>query len=292
MMNLFSLPTPDIDVLRPLEWIAPPKPVSREVLHVSADSDAGDGAGSPPPLLFVHGASMGAWAWREYWMPEAASRGYDTYAVSLRGHGRSDGHRRRNRWMMRDYVHDVLQTIVELPAPPVLIGHSMGSVVVERVAARYPAAAAVLMAPAGDRNGLRAAARIALRHPTDVLKSLVGQSIPPRHEYLFSRHTDRHQTRSKRAQTRAPTALNQYELLAPKRRPAVQCPLIVVGMECDALVSAGTVESFARRRNTEAIIIPRAGHTPHLEPQFWRPALDIVLAAVESTLDQVVNCSR
>ena len=291
-MSLFSLPTPDIDVLRPLEWIAPPKPVSREVLHVSADPDVGDGSGQRPPLLFVHGASMGAWAWREYWMPEAASRGYDTYAVSLRGHGRSEGHRRRHRWMMRDYVHDVLQTIVELPAPPVLIGHSMGSVIVEHVVARYPAPAAVLMAPAGDRNGLRAAARIALHHPTDILASLVGQSVPPRHEYLFSPHTDRHQTRSKRAQTRAPTALNQYELLAPSRRPTVQCPLIVVGMECDALLSPGAVESFARRRNTEAIIVPRAGHTPHLEPEFWRPTLDIVLNAVESTLDQLDNTAQ
>ncbi|MBK7417265.1 MAG: alpha/beta fold hydrolase [Dechloromonas sp.] len=44
-----------------------------------------------PTLLFVHGAFAGAWMWTETFMPVLAEAGYPCYAVSLRGHGGSDG---------------------------------------------------------------------------------------------------------------------------------------------------------------------------------------------------------
>ena len=43
------------------------------------------------PLLFVHGVYTGAWVWDEYFLPYFAAQGYESHAVSLRGHGGSDG---------------------------------------------------------------------------------------------------------------------------------------------------------------------------------------------------------
>ena len=40
------------------------------------------------------------------------------------------GRKRLGRTLLRHYVHDVMQTITELPQQPVLVGHSMGSYVV------------------------------------------------------------------------------------------------------------------------------------------------------------------
>ena len=270
----------DEEVMRPLDWIFPSEAVEREVLHVAPDEP--DEA--RPPLLFVHGASMGAWCWKTHWMPAAAECGWDCYALSLRGHGNSGGQDRRHRWLLRDYVHDVMQTIVELPRPPVLIGHSMGAAVVERVVARYPAPMAVLMAPPGDRNGLITAGQILRRRPADFFGGLLGRSIPARHEYLFSPDVDRRSTRSARTRTRPLSALNQYEVLLPNRTRHSLCPLVIVGMEEDTLVPFGAVERFAQRRSAKAIFIPRAGHTPQLEPEHWEDALHIVLNAVETTL--------
>jgi pimeloyl-ACP methyl ester carboxylesterase len=48
------------------------------------------------PILFVHGAWHGAWCWENF-LPYFADRGYGAYAVSLRGHGASQG-RDRIRW--------------------------------------------------------------------------------------------------------------------------------------------------------------------------------------------------
>src|SRR5690242_6388280 len=98
-------------------------------------------AGGRPPLLFVHGLGHGAWCW-ENWLTDAAEAGYPSFAVSLRGHGGSDGRLRTSR--LGHYVDDVIAAAAALPAPPVIVGHSMGGLVVQQVLARYAARAAVL----------------------------------------------------------------------------------------------------------------------------------------------------
>ena len=48
-------------------------------------------AAHPTPILFVHGMWHGAWCWAEHFLPYFAQHGYDSYALSLRGHGASEG---------------------------------------------------------------------------------------------------------------------------------------------------------------------------------------------------------
>lgn len=38
-----------------------------------------------PPLVFIHGSYHAAWCWAEHWMAFLASKGYETYSISLRG---------------------------------------------------------------------------------------------------------------------------------------------------------------------------------------------------------------
>lgn len=80
------------------------------------------------------------------WQAAAADRGYSSYALSYRGHGGSGGQRELRRATLRDYVHDVLQVIVTLPQPPVIVAHSLGTLVAQRVLQRC-ARAGVLMTP-------------------------------------------------------------------------------------------------------------------------------------------------
>ncbi len=58
-----------------------------------------------PPLLFIHGAANGAWAW-EFWRREMNALGWDANVMDLRGHGLS----MPTDWdatTMEDYVEDV-----------------------------------------------------------------------------------------------------------------------------------------------------------------------------------------
>src|SRR5947199_3949673 len=100
-----------------------------------------------PSLLFVHGGYCDAWCWEPYFLPWFASQGYPSYAVSLRGHGTSGGRESLFVAGLDDYVADVEHVAGTLAAPPVLIGHSMGAAVIERMLTTRPIRAAALLAP-------------------------------------------------------------------------------------------------------------------------------------------------
>jgi pimeloyl-ACP methyl ester carboxylesterase len=85
-----------------------------------------------PSLLFIHGGFHGAWCWDEYMLPWFGARGWQANALSLRGHGNSDGHADIRRWTMDDYAADVMEVLEGLGRPTVLVGHSMGGVVAQR----------------------------------------------------------------------------------------------------------------------------------------------------------------
>jgi len=78
-------------------------------------------------LLFIHSAFHGAWCWDEYFLDWFNVRGWSAHALSLRGHGQSDGADTIKQWSLLDYEEDVRGVIAELEGPITLIGHSMGA---------------------------------------------------------------------------------------------------------------------------------------------------------------------
>src|SRR6202795_3579932 len=104
-----------------------------------------------PPLLFVHGGFCDAWCWQPFFLPWFAAQGFPSYALSLRGHGASGGQESLFVAGLDDYGADVEHVAATRPSPPVLIGHSMGAAVVERLLTTPTARAAALIArlPAG-----------------------------------------------------------------------------------------------------------------------------------------------
>jgi len=86
-----------------------------------------------PPLLFIHGAYHSAQCWDEHFLPWFAARGWEAHAVSVRGHGNSDGKKNINQWCFNDYLDDVKHAVGLLDRPPILLGHSMGG----RLALKY-----------------------------------------------------------------------------------------------------------------------------------------------------------
>src|SRR5512138_649157 len=86
----------------------------------------------PTPLLFIHGMMHGAWCWEVHFLDYFAQHGFDAYAVNLRGHGNSDGWKHLRWTRIADFVDDVDVAVQQLPAAPVLIGHSMGGFVIQK----------------------------------------------------------------------------------------------------------------------------------------------------------------
>jgi pimeloyl-ACP methyl ester carboxylesterase len=237
---------------------------SLELLERQPESDDGR-----PPLLFVHGLGHGAWCW-ENWLEAAAGAGYPAYAVSLRGHGGSDG--RLRTALLGQYVDDVVRTAARLPRPAVLVGHSMGGLVVQRALNRYAAPAAVLVAPVPAHPAVGALARIARRHPLDAARIVAGGSLPLRHEYLFGR-MDHASAAPALDRCGGESALVQYQLLLHRRpgRPLGDPPVLVLASPDDALISLPAVRATAARYGAGIRQFPGMGHDLMLDVGWEQP---------------------
>lgn len=133
----------------------------------------------PVPILFVHRAWHAAWCWENF-LPYFSRQGYASCAVSLRGHGTSDG-RDKIRWhsAVHGYVSDVEQVVHTLSNAPVLVGHSVGGYVVQKFLETHTAPAAVLMASVPVSGTFGFGHRFRQRHPWPFLKSLL--LLSPQH---------------------------------------------------------------------------------------------------------------
>ena len=153
-------------------------------MNLELVSYAPQSAPRPTPVLFVHGAWHGAWCWENF-LPYFAKHGYEAHALSLRGHGQSEGHAGL-RWhsAAQGYVADVAQIAATLRAPPVVVGHSMGGYTVQKYLETHTAPAGVLLASIPASGLLGFDLRAALRHPVAFLKQYfplgVGQGLTGR----------------------------------------------------------------------------------------------------------------
>ena len=234
-----------------------------------------------PPLLLVHGLGHGAWCW-EHWQAAAAEAGYPAYAVSLRGHGTSPG--RLRTALLRLYVDEVVATASALPGPVVLVGHSMGGLVVQQALARYAACAAVLVAPVPAHPAVASLAAIARRHPLDALRIVAGGSLPLRPDYLFH-ELDEPQAQAHADRCGGESAVVQYQLLMhrPARPPLGSPPVLVLASPDDRLVPVRGVRATAARYGAEVVEFPGMGHDLMLDAR-WREPLDSMLGWLEKTV--------
>ena len=101
-------------------------------------------------IVMIHGAWGGAWCWDSY-RPFFEERGYHCLVPVLRYHDvapQQQPNPSLGQTSIQDYASDLEQVIRSLPAPPILMGHSMGGLLAQILAARGLAKAAVLLAPA------------------------------------------------------------------------------------------------------------------------------------------------
>ena len=125
------------------------------------------------PLLFVHGMMHAAWCWERHFLDYFALHGYESHAVNLRGHGNSEG-RERIRWTrIAEFTDDLAQAVSGLPSPAILVGHSMGGVVIQKYLEDYSAPAAVLLSSPGPTGFFRTVLRVARRRPLAFAKANV-----------------------------------------------------------------------------------------------------------------------
>lgn len=106
----------------------------RTLLFAAMLAACGDDTRDPfdgKAVVLVHGAWMGAWAWTDV-EADLVARGATVTAVELPGHGTDSSP--IDQINLRSYVDKVEAAIDASPKPVVLVGHSMGGIVVTEAA--------------------------------------------------------------------------------------------------------------------------------------------------------------
>jgi pimeloyl-ACP methyl ester carboxylesterase len=233
------------------------------------------GSAKSVPLLFVHGAFCAAWIWETKFMPWFADRGWEVHAVSLRGHGESEGSRRLHEFGIDDYVDDVLDVAGRCTAPPVLIGHSMGGMVAQRAMGRRKFPATVLMASVPPHGLWEASMALAWRDPyvfqqMSMLMTFGTDCVDP--EAICRAMFSDRMSRAEAAQyapflqeesRRVLLDIGGWVPFPPP--PDYGVPVLVLGAGKDLLMPPDQVRATARAFVTDPVFFPDMGHGMMLE---------------------------
>lgn len=96
-------------------------------------------------FIFVHGSFQAAWCWREI-VPRLENKGHHCVTFDLPAHGKDSTP--PESVVLDDYVHAAIKVIESQPEAPIVVGHSMTSII-SQAAERIPSRIRALVYVAG-----------------------------------------------------------------------------------------------------------------------------------------------
>jgi pimeloyl-ACP methyl ester carboxylesterase len=230
----------------------------------------------PAPVIFVHGAWHAAWTW-EHWLGFFAERGWDSYAPSLRGHGDSDGDYRSAT--LDDYVADVRNVIARVGRRPILVGHSLGGLIIQHLLATTDLEAVVLISSVPPRYPVGVLVDGVLRHPIRSARASVSGDMFPLvatdrlvRSAFFTRDTPSELVAGTRARlTGASVALFRDMVRRPAPAPRHHPPALVVAAAHDRALRVSMQRRLAVRLGAE-LTVAQAGHDVPVDTGWRRSA--------------------
>ena len=166
-----------------------------------------------------------------------------------------------------------------------LVGHSMGGLIVQRYLEGRDLPAAVLLGTVPVGGALPATLRVATRHPLAFAKAhlplrlwaIVGTPGLAR-DALFPKDMSEADTDRYWSRLQDESYLAYADLLAFRRpRPErVMTPILVVGGEADRIFTPAEMRRTAMAHGGDLVMIPDAAHDLMLDPR-WQQTADAIL---------------
>lgn len=216
------------------------------------------------PILFIHGAFTRASRWQP-WVGYFSSLGYSCHAVSLPAHDPPDPARLAGL-TFTDYVAAMCAEVARFGTPPILVGHSMGGLIAQHVAAATTCAALVLVSSAPPwRPGatrwslpytftyfLGVAAGRPIRANRKAALELVLHDLPPEDQAALVPDFAYESGKAYRTMVLG---------RAPMAPGAVRCPVLCVSGGDDRVLRPKDGRSLAAFYGADHLVFPGQGHS-------------------------------
>ena len=252
---------------------------------------------SKPPVLFVHGYMAGAWAF-EAMQRFFAERGHPTYAVNLRGHHGSRPVPNLGSVSVMDYVRDALEVarwITERwKSKPIVLGHSMGGLVTQKLAELDAALAVVLLCAAPPKGISIQSPALMLRQIRFLPLVLLSKPIPPRFEDLSAIAFNRVPEQDRRAifdrhvadSGRAGREMSFGTIAVDQSK--VRCPLLCISCSDDRFIVRRIGRRIAEKYHAPYWVLPGHGHFFLAEPG-WQEGASAISAWLEHAIGRLAD---
>lgn len=236
--------------------------------------------------MFIHGLFVAGWMF-ERWMMHFAQRGRVTYALDLRGHGASDPVVDLGRVSVGDCIDDALRVARALGSV-IVVGHSLGGLIAQKLAELGAVSAAVLVSPAPPRGIPLISLRLVVREAkylSALLRSreirveradadaIILNRIPPKERPAVFARFQPGSGRVGREIMLGAVAIDQR---------LVRCPVAVIAGDDDRFIPLRVARRVAAKYDAPLHVLPGRAHLMMQEPG-WREAA----AAVGRWLDSL-----
>lgn len=243
-------------------------------------------------ILFVHGAWHGAWCWERYFMPFFAELGYDNYALTLRGHEKPGRVKGINKISFPNYIEDLVQAVNQLDREPIIIGHSMGGLILQKYLEKHTCKKAIFLAAAPQSGLLRLSLflfvstsySIASAFLMDLYRSV--DRIDKVKWSFFSEDVPQEDLAFCNENICAESFLAYMYMMLPrvKIRANLGVPTLVVGGEADRLFTIKEQKAIAKAYKSDLVLIPEIAHDMMLDTKWKMAAM-----AIQKWLEQVAK---
>ncbi|MCG7363801.1 alpha/beta hydrolase [Roseomonas sp. ACRSG] len=226
-----------------------------------------------PSLLFLHGAACGDWVWQEGFAQACAGEGFAGQALAftrLKEDGQPAG--------LGEYVAQARAAVARMGGPVVLVGHSLGALVAQRLLLEPAVRGAALLAPVPPEGLWLSTTRLAMSDPAlwaeaarmdapvghmaaeadpSLVASLFGPAMPLERAQGFLRRMGG-ESRAALMEAQGPQPVPHGWLHGR--------PMLVLGAGEDRLIPPDAVSRCALWHGTTASFMPGMGHLMMLEP--------------------------
>ena len=223
-------------------------------------------------ILFIHGAWHGAWCWEKYFIPEFTKRGFHCVAFNLPKHDKPGNTKGINTLSLNDYVEALKEEVQKLDQVPIIIGHSMGGLVLQKYLETETCQKAILLAPAPPTGVLRTTLNFLKKSytlPNLLTFNLYGliNTAEKSKWAFFSEDLPNEELQEYTKNLCGESYRAFLDMLYPnvKVNNHLKIPMLVMGARNDNIFTVQEMETTAKKYNADLIIVEDIAHDMMLD---------------------------